>query len=113
VASNSPKLEYQKVLETHIAFPFMTAISTMLKETGVQKQYDLYQINHANLSQESSDHTMFVQSARIASCRGNSTSLPLSGGSQQIQSKFFAIISAINFAAQCMLSLAKHNCTAQ
>jgi len=113
VASNSPKLRYQNVLETDIAFPFMATKTTMLKKTGVQKQSDLYQINHANFSQESSDHMMFVQSARIASCRGNSTSLPLSGGSQQIQSNFFAIISPINFAAQYMLSLAKHNCTAQ
>jgi len=81
-------------------------------KTGVEKQYDLYQINLANISQESSDHMMLVQSVRIASCRGNSTSLPSSGGSQQIQSKLLCN-TPINFAAQYVLSSAKHNRTAQ
>jgi len=36
---------------------------------------------------------MVVQSARIASCRGNSSSLPSSGGSQQIQSNSYGVAS--------------------
>jgi len=66
-------------------------------------------------SQTKTTLMMVVQSSRIASCRGNSTSLPSSEGSQQIQSNSNATTSPTNFAAHNILvkSLAKRNRTAQ